>query len=60
VEPENEYGEEFGEDRLLTLFVENSRKPLEEIAAKVTRSVLDWSSAAEQPDDMTLIIVRRL
>ena len=38
-EPENEYGEEFGEKRLIDLLVENAQKPLEEIAQRLTAAV---------------------
>jgi sigma-B regulation protein RsbU (phosphoserine phosphatase) len=58
-EPENEYGEEFGERRLLDVLVQNARKPLNQVVAQVTASVQEWSSASEQPDDMTLLLMRR-
>jgi len=58
-EPENEYGEEFGEKRLVEILVHNARKPLHEVVAQVTASVQEWSSASEQPDDMTLLLMRR-
>lgn len=59
-EPENEYGEEFGEKRLVNLLVRNARLPLREVAEQVTVAVQEWSAAAEQPDDMTLLLIRRL
>jgi phosphoserine phosphatase RsbU/P len=56
-EPENEFGE-FGEDRLVALIQEHSRKPLPRIAEIVTGAVADWIGAAEQPDDVTIVLAR--
>ncbi len=56
-EPENEFGE-FGEDRLLALIKEHRRKPLPRITEIVTNAVLDWIGAAEQPDDVTVVLAR--
>lgn len=59
-EPENEYGEEFGEGRLTELLIRNARRPLEELVTVVTEAAAAWGSAAEQQDDMTLLLLRRL
>ena len=59
-EPENEYGEMFGEDRLAALFVQNADRPEEEIIRKVMDAVGQWSGAGERQDDMTLLVARRL
>jgi len=59
-EPENEYGEEFGEQRLTELLIHNARRPLEELLTVVTEAASAWGSAAEQQDDMTLLLLRRL
>jgi sigma-B regulation protein RsbU (phosphoserine phosphatase) len=59
-EPENEYGEEFGEKRLSELLVRNAQKPLDELIASVTTAVGEWSNNPEQRDDMTLLVARRL
>jgi sigma-B regulation protein RsbU (phosphoserine phosphatase) len=56
-EPENEFGE-FGEDRLIALVKEHRRKPLPRIAEIVTGAVADWIGAAEQPDDVTIVLAR--
>jgi phosphoserine phosphatase RsbU/P len=56
-EPENEFGE-FGEDRLVELVKEHRRKPLPRIAEIVTGAVADWIGAAEQPDDVTIVLAR--
>jgi sigma-B regulation protein RsbU (phosphoserine phosphatase) len=59
-EPENEYGEMFGEDRLTELFVKNAGRPEQEIIAGVMEAVRQWSSSSERQDDMTLLVARRL
>jgi phosphoserine phosphatase RsbU/P len=56
-EPENEFGE-FGSDRLLDLIRKSRNMPLSRISEVVTTSVLDWIGAAEQPDDVTLVLAR--
>jgi sigma-B regulation protein RsbU (phosphoserine phosphatase) len=56
-EPENDYGE-FGEERLLALVQENRELPLARISEIVTAAVDDWIGAAEQPDDVTLVLAR--
>ncbi len=59
-EPENEYGEMFGEDRLTELFVKNADRPEDEIIKVVMDAVGQWSTAPERQDDMTLLVARRL
>lgn len=59
-EPENAYGEEFGEQRLTELLIHNARKPLEELAATIAETASSWGDASEQQDDMTLLLLRRL
>ncbi len=56
-EPENEFGE-FGEERLIGLVRENRRQPLARISETVIQAVQDWIGAAEQPDDVTLVLAR--
>jgi phosphoserine phosphatase RsbU/P len=56
-EPENEFGE-FGEDRLIALIQEHRHKPLPRIADIVSSAVVDWIGAAEQPDDVTIVLAR--
>ena len=56
-EPENDYGE-FGEQRLVELVQENRDLPLDRITEIVTAAVDDWIGAAEQPDDVTLVLAR--
>ena len=59
-EPENEYGEEFGEERLHTLLRENAGKDAQELADLIVQAVRDWVGQAEQFDDITLLIVKKL
>jgi sigma-B regulation protein RsbU (phosphoserine phosphatase) len=59
-EPENPYGEMFGEERLAKMIQRNANLPEEKIIEAVLKSVRDWSGAAEQSDDITLLLARRL
>jgi len=60
VEPENEYGEMFGEKRLTDLLVKNRDRDSHEIIARVMEAVEQWSGAsAELQDDMTILVARR-
>ena len=56
-EPENDFGE-FGEERLTSIVRENRDLPLARISEIVTAAVDDWIGAAEQPDDVTLVLAR--
>jgi sigma-B regulation protein RsbU (phosphoserine phosphatase) len=57
-EPENAYGEEFGTGRLIAAVRQNHHAPPAEIASKVMEAVQLWSTAEEQPDDMTVLIAK--
>jgi len=59
-EPENEYGEMFGEDRLLDVLVKHANSDTEEIVASVLESVRQWTGSPELQDDLTLLLARRL
>jgi len=58
-EPENEYGEEFGTDRLVEAMIRNHKLEPPEMINRVMDSVRTWTSAPELPDDMTLVLLRR-
>ena len=60
VEPENPYGEQFGEDRLKDLLVKYIEHPAEEIIARVMEAVEQWTASSELQDDMTMLVVRRI
>lgn len=57
-EPENEYGVEFGEERLAQLIAAHRDRRLEEIGQVVLAAVKEWSTEGEQPDDITLLLAR--
>ncbi len=59
-EPENEYGEMFGEDRLTELLLKHSWRKPGEIVETILEAVGQWTSLPELHDDMTLLIARRL
>jgi phosphoserine phosphatase RsbU/P len=58
VEPENAYGEMFGEERLTELLLKYRNLEAVEIVARVVEAVREWSGA-EQADDMTMVVARR-
>ena len=56
VESVNEYGEEFGEGRLIQLVENNLTLNASEMQRAVISQVLNWSFGAEQDDDMTIVV----
>jgi sigma-B regulation protein RsbU (phosphoserine phosphatase) len=58
VEPENEYGEPFGEERLVDLLVRYGQRESKEIIARIMETVEQWTGTAELFDDMTLLLAR--
>ncbi|MEX2261767.1 MAG: SpoIIE family protein phosphatase [Bryobacteraceae bacterium] len=59
-EPENEYGEMFGEERLTDLLVKHWRESGEAITARIMEAVLQWTGSPELQDDMTVLLARRI
>ncbi len=59
-EPENEYGEMFGEDRLIDLIARSSHLNDEQIVEVVLDSVREWTATDELQDDMTILLARRV
>ncbi|MEJ7607801.1 MAG: PP2C family protein-serine/threonine phosphatase [Bryobacteraceae bacterium] len=59
-EPENDYGEMFGEDRLADLALQNVQCKDTEIVDSIMKAVRQWTGSDELQDDMTLLLVRRL
>jgi len=60
-EPENEYGEDFGEQRLRDLLVAHADRDGSEITAAVVDAVRRWTAFPEElQDDMTLLVLRKL
>ncbi len=60
VEPENVYGEMFGEERLKDLLVKYAKADSAELIARTMESVVHWTGAGELQDDMTMVVARRL
>jgi len=60
-EPENEYGEDFGEKRLRDLLIANADRDGAEITAAVVDAVRRWTAFPEElQDDMTLLVLRKV
>jgi len=60
VESVNEYGEEFGEERLIQLVQRNRTLTAEDIQKVIVEEVVRWSFEEERDDDMTLVVARIL
>ena len=58
-EPENPYGEEYGEERLWNLLRRQGDRPIDEIIAAVMEEVSAWVGGPIQQDDMTMLLMRR-
>jgi len=58
IEARSPLGEEFGEDRLVKVLLENTHLPAAEIENRILRAVEDWTAEAEQEDDLTLVIFK--
>jgi sigma-B regulation protein RsbU (phosphoserine phosphatase) len=59
-EPENAYGEMFGEDRLKELMVKYSAADSSELIARTMEAVNQWTGSSELQDDMTMVVARRI
>lgn len=57
-EPENSYGEEFGETRLLAVAKRALGSRPESLVEEIYRSVSDWTGSPELQDDMTLLVAK--
>jgi sigma-B regulation protein RsbU (phosphoserine phosphatase) len=60
VEPENAYGEMFGEDRLKDLVSKYAHADSSELIARTMEAVIEWTGAGELQDDMTMVVARRI
>jgi sigma-B regulation protein RsbU (phosphoserine phosphatase) len=58
-EPENEYGEMYGEDRLAGFVSRNASVDEAVLVEEILQSVRQWTGSDELQDDMTLVVVRR-
>ena len=59
-EPENEYGEEFGEERLIDLLLKNVHLEEDALIQLVMKAAQQWSGRTELQDDMTLVMLRSI
>jgi sigma-B regulation protein RsbU (phosphoserine phosphatase) len=57
-EPENTYGEEFGEDRMLEVVRRTLNASPQILVEEIYRSVSDWTGSPELQDDMTLVVAK--
>lgn len=60
VEPENPYGEMYGENRLKDLLLRYAYADSAEIIARSMEAVNEWTGSSELQDDMTMIVARQL
>lgn len=58
-EPENEFGEMFGEERLRQLALKGAHLPGDQIIGSVIDAVQHFTGSHELQDDMTLLVVKR-
>jgi phosphoserine phosphatase RsbU/P len=58
-EPEDAHEEQFGAKRLIELLIQNSGRPLDEIARIVMAAVHSWTHDLSNQDDITLMLARR-
>jgi sigma-B regulation protein RsbU (phosphoserine phosphatase) len=57
-EPENIYGEEFGEERLLQVVRRARNVSAQTLTEEIYRSVSDWTGSPELQDDMTMLVAK--
>jgi sigma-B regulation protein RsbU (phosphoserine phosphatase) len=60
VEPENAYGEMYGEERLQELLIKYTHADSSEIIARAMEAVVEWTGSSELQDDMTMVVARRI
>jgi sigma-B regulation protein RsbU (phosphoserine phosphatase) len=58
-EPENAYGEQFGEERLIELLLAHADLDCDSLAARIVEEVNKWTDSSELQDDMTLLVARK-
>jgi sigma-B regulation protein RsbU (phosphoserine phosphatase) len=59
-EPENEFGEMFGDERLNDLLLKNAHRSEQQIVEVVLQAIRNWTASDELQDDITLMVVRRV
>jgi sigma-B regulation protein RsbU (phosphoserine phosphatase) len=60
IEARNPQGQEFGEERLILLLRNCAHLGAREIERLVLQTVKEWAAGAEQEDDLTLVVFKRL
>jgi len=55
-EPENAYGEMYGEDRLIEVVLRNQHKTDDQLVEAIMDAVLQWTGSPELQDDMTMLL----
>jgi sigma-B regulation protein RsbU (phosphoserine phosphatase) len=60
VEPENAYGEMYGEERFQELLIKYTRADSSGIIARAMEAVVQWTGSSELQDDMTMVVARRI
>ncbi|HME08767.1 MAG TPA: SpoIIE family protein phosphatase [Bryobacteraceae bacterium] len=58
-EPENAYGEMFGEERLMEVVSKNLDRDEDRIMELIMDAVLQWTGSGELQDDMTVLLARK-
>ena len=58
-EPENEYGEMFGEERIAELVTRTPTSEDGHIVDEIMNAVQQWTGSDELQDDMTIVLIRR-
>jgi sigma-B regulation protein RsbU (phosphoserine phosphatase) len=59
-EPENEFGEMFGEERILDLLTKNAHRSEQQIVDLMLAAHYQWTCSDELQDDITLLLARRV
>src|SRR3954452_12423516 len=59
-EATNHEYEEFGEDKLIDVLRKHRDEPATKIVEAVTKSLTEFAAGAPQPDDITLVVAKRL
>lgn len=59
LEAHNPLGEEFGEERILTVVQRHSQDNAADIKDALLEAVRNWMNGEEQEDDLTLIVIKR-
>jgi sigma-B regulation protein RsbU (phosphoserine phosphatase) len=59
VEPENEFGEMFGEEQLRRLLIKSAHLDVRQILNNVVDAVQQHTGSPEMQDDLTILIARR-